>query len=40
LIHESGQRRTEAGALPGDPRAEKKAEPSQADDQQEINDGD
>ena len=40
LIHKYGQRLPEAGALPGNPRADKKAEHRQSKDKQEVNDGD
>ena len=40
LIHKYRQRLSEAGALPGNPRADKKAEQSQTKEKQEVNDGD
>ena len=40
LVHKSGQRRSQAGALPGNPRAHKKAKQPETNQQQEVNDGD
>jgi len=40
FIHKSGQRRTQAGALTGNPRTDQEAEYCQSDQKHEVNDCD